>query len=59
MYLEEKNFCGEEEGELDLRIFVLIFKHHIFLESLSEAKRRFKNLLFRVNVSLWEAEGRL
>ena len=29
MYVEEKNFCGEEE-ELDLGIFVLIFKHHNF-----------------------------
>ena len=58
MYVEEENFCGEEE-ELDLGFFVLIFKHHNFKESLSEAKRRFKNLLFRVNVSLWEAKGRL
>ena len=58
MYVEEKNFCGEEE-ELDLGSFVLVFKDHNFLESLSEAKRRFKNLLFRVNVSLWNAKGRL
>ena len=59
MYVEEKNFCGEEEEELDLGIFVLIFKHHNFLENLSEAKKTLKNLLFRVNVSLWEAKGRL
>ena len=28
-HVEEMNFCGEDE-ELDLGIFVLIFKHHNF-----------------------------
>ena len=31
MYVEERNFCGEEEEALDLGIVVLIFKHHNFL----------------------------
>ena len=55
MYVEEKNSVVKKKNW----ICDLILKHHNFSESLLEAKRRFKNLLFRVNVSLWEAKGRL